>query len=182
MIRTNLPLPFLYRIRLRALLAARRFHPKHKNTGRMNETNGPLNLRAFKARAGNDGTDRLWSDFVDRYELFTEILCSAARNGCDAGKESQYAQLRFWFAANYYRVATRLKPYLDAELNGEECRRSRAALVDDIRNHPKASDFLETLLMARSLRDLLKNDTGALIPLVARISEAVYLCDSDRAA
>ena len=75
---------------------------------------------------------RLWQDFIDQYEAFTGVLCAAAKSGCDPHEESEYAQLRRWFVANYYRLAARLRPALDAEFGGDGRRAHRPSRITPV--------------------------------------------------
>ncbi len=164
MIRSNLPLPFLYRLRLRAGDAARR------------ATSSPVRppVRAAARRPASRDASSVWLLFVEQYERFTEVLCAAAKDGCDPRKESEYAQLRCWFVGNYYRIAARLRPELDREF-GEESGPS----IADYAGQKRSLDALEALFLPPTLREVLKHDTGDLIPRVARLSEVVYHCHDE---
>jgi hypothetical protein len=167
MIRSNLPIPFLYRLRLNAGAAARR--------AAMSASTRPVRQAApRRAPAGSAG--QLWQDFIDRYESFTGVLCAAAKSGCDDGRESEYALLRRWFVANYYRISGRLRPVLDAEFAHEVI---SAPLIADYAGQKRALDPLEALFLPATLGDVLAHDTGDLIPRVVRISTAVYRCYED---
>ncbi len=167
MIRSNLPLPFLYRLRLNAGAAARRAAAPAS----------ARNVRQAAARrpaAGSAG--QLWQDFIDRYESFTGVLCAAAKSGCDAARESEYALLRRWFVGNYYRIAGRLRPALDAEFGDEVLSAPR---IVDYAGQARALDPLEALFLPPTLSDVLTQDSGDLIPRIVRISAAVYRCYAD---
>lgn len=163
MIRSNLPLPFLYRLRLRAGDAARR------------AASAPVRIpvRAARRPPSRDAAS-VWLDFVDRYERFTEVLCAAAKNGCDPRKEAEYAQLRCWFVGNYFRLAARLRPELEREFEGDG-----GPSIADYAGQKRTLDALEALFLPPTLREVLKHDTGDLIPRVARISEVVYRCQEE---
>jgi len=118
---------------------------------------------------------QFWLHFIDQYEAFTDILCAAAKAGCDTHKESEYAQLRRWFVANYYRTAASVRPYLDTEFVQSEALPS----IMDYAGQKRCLDALEALFLPPTLREVLKHDTGDLIPRVARISEAIYRCHAD---
>ncbi len=179
MIRSNIPLPFLYRLRLHAGAAARQAASSSVNY----RQNRPASISARPTsarssairRAATGDAAQFWLHFIDQYEAFTDILCAAAKAGCDTRKESEYAQLRRWFVANYYRTASRVRPYLDAEFA------ESAALpsVMDYAGQKRSLDALEALFLPPTLREVLKHDTGDLIPRVARISEAIYRCHAD---
>ncbi len=160
MIRSNLPLPFLYRLRLRAGDAARRATAAPARTP----------VRAARRPAPRDAAS-VWLDFVGQYERFTEVLCAAAKDGCDPRKESEYAQMRLWFVGNYYRTAARLRPELEREFGGDA-----GPSIADYAGQKRSLDALEALFLPPTLREVLKHDTGDLIPRVARISEVVYRC------
>lgn len=154
MIRSNLPLPFLYRLRLRAGAAARR-------------------AAAAPYRRPQGGEDvQAWLRFVDHYERFTEVLCAAAKNGCDARKENEYAQMRFWFMGNYSRTAARIRLALEAEFEAE----GSGPSIADYAGQKRTLDALEALFLPPTLRGVLAHDTGDLIPRIARISEVIYGC------
>ena len=165
MIRSNLPLPFLYRLRLRAGDAARR------------ATAPSTNYRPARsaARRTAGGAAQVWLHFVDQYELFTEVLCAAAKDGCDSRKETEYARMRCWFMANYYRTAARVRPALEEEFGAE----AGAPCIADYAGQKRTLDALEALFLPPTLREVLKHDTGDLIPRVARISEAIYRCHAE---
>ena len=158
MIRSNLPLPFLYRLRLRAGAAARR------------ATARPAAVR--RPAAGN--TAQIWPHFIGQYELFTEILCAAAKNGCDSRKESEYARMRCWFVANYYRTAGRIRPALEAEFGADA-----GPSIADYAGQKRTLDALEALFLPPTLGEVLRHDTGDLIPRVARISDVIYRCHAE---
>lgn len=179
MIRSNLPLPFLYRLRLQAGAAARQAmsSPVNYRQNRPQAGGGrPASARsAAVRRAATGDAAHLWLHFIDQYEAFTDILCAAAKSGCDGRRESDYAQLRRWFVANYYRTAGRVRPYLEAEFDQETAMPS----VVDYAGQKRSLDALEALFLPPTLREVLKHDTGDLIPRVARISEAIYRCHAD---
>lgn len=177
MIRSNLPLPFLYRLRLRAAARKASAPPTAYRQSRPQSPSArPAGARsAAVRRAATGDVARLWLHFIDQYELFTEVLCAAAKTGCDGRKESEYAQMRRWFVANYYRTAARVRPYLDEEFGPEDA----LPRVADYAGQTRALDALEALFLPPTLHEVLKQDTGDLIPRVARISEAVYRCHSD---
>ena len=168
MIRSNLPLPFLYRLRLNAGAAARR------------AATSPIASRGVRQAAARrpaaGAAAQLWQEFIDRYEAVTSVLCAAAMSGCDTQKESEYAQLRRWFVANYYRLAARLRPALEAEFAQEDL---PTPLIADYAGQKRALDPLEALFLPSTLGDVLRQDTGDLIPRIARISDAVYRCYAD---
>ena len=175
MIRSNLPLPFLYRLRLQAGAAARRaMAPVNYRQRAAASPARPSGARPAARRGGSDAA-QVWLHFIDQYELFTEVLCAAAKNGCDSRKESEYAQMRRWFVANYYRTAARVRPYLEAEFGGGDVLPS----VVDYAGQKRSLDALEALFLPPTLKEVLKHDTGDLIPRVARISEALYKCHAE---
>ncbi len=166
MIRSNLPLPFLYRLRLRAGDAARR------------AAAGPTAGRrphAAPRRPAASSAALVWLHFIDQYERFTETLCAAAKNGCDCRREDEYAQMRRWFVANYYRTSARVRPALEAEFGAEYSGPS----IADYAGQKRTLDVLEALFLPPTLREVLKHDTGDLIPRVARISETIYRCHAE---
>jgi hypothetical protein len=182
MIRSNLPLPFLYRFRLQAGSAARHAQSSLVNYRQARDGAGqgrPLNSRQNTARRTAGDASQLWADFVDQYESFTGVLCAAAQLGCDVRRESQYAQMRCWFMANYYRLAARVRPYLDEEFAQELQPGEAVPTVTDYAGQKRALDVLEALFLPPTLRDVLRYDTGNLIPHIARISNVVYKCHED---
>ena len=126
MIRSNLPLPFLYRLRLRAGDAARR------------AAAAPCRRSVVRRPAGGEG-EQAWLRFVDHYERFTEVLCAAAKDGCDSRKENEYAQMRFWFMGNYYRTAARIRPVLETEFEAD----SGGPCIADYAGQKRTLDALE---------------------------------------
>lgn len=185
MIRSNLPLPFLYRIRLQAGSAARRAQSSlvGYRQGQGEKTAGrPLNARQVAARrngAGAGDAGALWLDFVDQYERFTGVLCAAAQWGCDPAKESEYAQMRRWFVANYYRLSARIRPHLDAEFAEDVQAGDAPPTITDYAGQRRVLDVLEALFLPLTLRDVLSGDRGNLIPHIARISGVVYQCHDE---
>lgn len=179
MIRSNVPLPFLYRLRLRAGAAARRAttSPVDYRQTHPQAASGRLASARSAAirRAASGDAAQVWLTFIDQYEVFTEVLCAAAKNGCDSRKESEYAQMRRWFVTNYYRTAARVRPYLEAEFGGADVLPS----VVDYAGQKRLLDALEVLFLPPTLKEVLKHDTGDLIPRVGRISAAVYHCHDD---
>jgi len=178
MIRSNLPLPFLYRLRLQAGAAARRAMSPSVNYRASRPSAGagrPTAARTATLRAAVGDPAQLWQLFIAQYEAFTEVLCASAKTGCCSQKESEYSQLRCWFVANYSRMAFRVRPYLEAEF-GQVA--SLPSIVD-YAGQKRSLDALEALFLPPTLREVLKHDTGDLIPRVARISEAIYRCDAE---
>ncbi len=179
MIRSNLPLPFLYRLRLRAGAAARRATASptgYRQTRPQAPSGRPASARsAAIRRAASGDAAQAWLHFIDQYEVFTDVLCAAAKNGCDSRRESEYAQMRRWFVTNYYRTAARVRPYLEVEFGDADVLPS----VVDYAGQKRSLDALEALFLPPTLREVLKHDTGDLIPRVARISEAVYQCHAE---
>lgn len=178
MIRSNLPLPFLYRLRLQAGAAARRATTppvNYRQTRPQPPSGRPAVARSAAIRAAGGDAAQVWLNFIDQYEVFTEVLCAAAKNGCDSRKESEYAQMRRWFVGHYYRTAARVRPYLEAEFGDGDVLPS----VVDYAGQKRSLDALEALFLPPTLKEVLKHDTGDLIPRVARISEAVYRCHAD---
>ena len=177
MIRSNLPLPFLYRLRLRAGDAARRATaPDDYRKTRPELGSGRTASRSATRRPAVGDAAQVWLHFIERYELFTEVLCAAAKNGCDSRKESEYAQMRCWFVANYYRVAGRVRPDLEAEFKTDV---SASPSIMDYAGQKRTLDALEALFLPATLREVLTHDTGDLIPRVARISEVIYRCHAE---
>ena len=174
MIRSNLPLPFLYRLRLRAGDAARRAasvtYRRSPDTGA-----GRAASRSAARRPAGAEAAQVWLRFVDQYELFTEVLCAAAKSGCDSRKETEYAQMRCWFVSNYYRTAGRVRPELETEFGAE----AGTPSIADYAGQKRTLDALEALFLPPTLREVLKHDTGDLIPRVARISEVIYRCHAE---
>jgi hypothetical protein len=177
MIRSNLPLPFLYRLRLRAGDAARRATSSPVNYRQPHPEIGASRTasRSAARRPSGGGSAQVWLHFIDQYELFTEVLCAAAKNGCDSRKETEYAQMRCWFVGNYYRTAARVRPELEAEFGAE----NGGPSIVDYAGHKRMLDALEALFLPPTLREVLKHDTGDLIPRIARISEVIYRCHAE---
>lgn len=177
MIRSNLPLPFLYRIRLQAGAAARRAISPPVNYRATRPVGGGRSAgsRSVGRHTGSGDAAQFWLLFIDQYETFTDVLCASAKAGCDPHRESEYAQLRCWFVANYYRTAARVRPYLEAEF----CEAAILHNIVDYAGQKRCLDALEALFLPRTLREVLKHDTGDLIPRVARISEALYRYHAD---
>jgi hypothetical protein len=183
MIRSNLPLPFLYRFKLQAGSAARRAQTSLVNYRQARDGQSPSHPRhAMQVAARHvavGDADQLWQTFVDQYERFTDVLCAAAKNGCDMNKESEYAQLRQWFVANYYRLSARIRPYLQQEFASDLIRSEPPPTVMDYAGQKRTLDVLEALFLPPTLRDVLRHDTGNLIPYIARISSVVYRCHDE---
>ena len=121
MIKSNLPVPFLYRLRCRD----RALRPSLYNPG---GPTSPLNTgclcrvrgrSAGRRTARPRATERFLKDFIREYERFTGVLCAAAMSGCGSRCEHEYIRARRWFIGHYYRIAPRLRPYL-VDLNGAD--------------------------------------------------------------
>ena len=175
MIKSNLPLPFLYRLRLRAGDAARRATSAPVNYRRSPDSTSRPTPRPGARRPAGAEAAQVWLHFVDQYGLFTEVLCAAAKSGCDSRKETEYALLRRWFMSNYYRAAGRVRPALEAEFGTE----AGTPSIADYAGQKRVLDALEALFLPPTLREVLKQDTGDLIPRVARISEVIYRCHAE---
>jgi hypothetical protein len=120
---------------------------------------------------------------VGHYERFTDALCSGAKDGCTSSVERDYATAKRWFERHYAVVATRIRPYLDVEFSAEVAVGANPRLsatgvskIADYSGHKRENDALEILFRAPTLREMLRRDSGDLIPRIARISEAVYRC------
>lgn len=115
-----------------------------------------------------------WQEFVEHYEQFTDLLCVAAKEGVSSRREARYASLRCWLLQNYPHVAPRLRPYLaGCRENGN----TELTLVDPVSSHRRRLDCFESVLLPNTLEDLFREDSGGLIDLVSRVSDAVYKCD-----
>src|SRR5258708_33844736 len=118
MIRSNVPLPLLFRIRLRANWVARRAQSKLSFYRQQHGGSVAGKLVWSKKTSGHhpgaECSMQLWSDFVDHYDRFIGALCSAAKNGCSTGVERGYSIARRRFAHHYCEAAPRVLPYLDA--------------------------------------------------------------------
>lgn len=155
---------------MRASLVARRAHtgllPRRQRSGVEDE-------RAIWTKSAGRQADacspETWSDFIEHYERFTSALCCAAMDGSNSRVEREFAAAKRWFDKHYGAIASRVRPYLDAEFHAD----GRAVAVHGSRHH---QDMLESLLRAPSLKDLLLRDTGDLLPRIGRISDAVYRC------
>ena len=168
MIRSNLPLPFLYRLRLQAGSAARQAQSSLVNyrQPRLGESaTRSTATRSGGSRRGVAGdSGQVWQEFIEQYERFTDILCAAAKSGCDDRKESEYARLRYWFVGHYYRLAARIRPALDAEFQQETAPFYIAPVVVDYAGQKRALDPLEALFLPVTLRDVFAQDSGDLFP------------------
>lgn len=165
MIRSNVPMPLLFRLRMRANLAARRAQAglsSHRKRGGVEAERAIWSKKAIGGVIAAECSPALWCEFVDQYERFTGALCSAAKDGCTSAVEREFAIARRWFVRHYPVVATRIRSHMNA-----------AFKVDGV---GLGRDPLEALFNASSLREMLQNDRGDLIPRIARISEAVYRC------
>lgn len=169
MIRSNVPMPLLYRLRMRASLVARR---AQSGVLSRRQRGGVEDERAIWTKAAGRHVEpcspEVWSDFIEHYERFTGALCCAAMDGSNSRVEREFAVAKRWFDKHYGAIASRVRPFLDAEFHTDG-----RALVHSGRRH---EDMLESLLHAPSLKDLLLRDTGDLLPRIGRISEAVYRC------
>jgi len=160
MIRSNVPLPFLFRLRLRAGFVAGRAGACQR---RLWETAATALTQPPVAASHPDDSPAAWQEFVASYEQLTDVLCDAARCGVTPERELHYASVRRWFNRRYECVAHRVRPRLQGADAGIRTDAGRRAL-----------DSLEKILVHASLRELLANDRGDLIPRVAGISQAIY--------
>jgi hypothetical protein len=126
----------------------------------------------------NPKTSTVWKQFVRQYEKFTDLLCVAAKNGCDECLESEYRIIRQWFRSTYYEVSERLRPNL-IRISPELWVRRRPAFVC-CANCYRRQDVFESIYRVESLRKILDDDNGSLIHVISLLSEAVYDCDRDR--
>jgi hypothetical protein len=171
MIRSNVPMPLLFRLRMRANWVARRAQSgltSYRQRGGF-EAERAIWTKKVGGRQAAECSPALWSEFVDQYEKFTGALCSAAKDGCTAVVEREYASARRWFGHYYPVVATRVRPFLDAEFEVDAANAVTAM-------SKRQKDALESMFQSASLRDMLQRDNGDLIPRIARISDAVYRC------
>jgi len=174
MIRSNVPMPLLFRLHMRAKFVARRAQSsllsRHQRDGIKDE-------RAIWAKGSGgrhqDCSPELWADFIDHYERFTDALACGAKDGCSLRVEREFTTAKRWFDKHYRSVAARVRPYLDVEFNGDK---RVAVMSGDFSGVLRHQDMLEALIAAPSLKDLLLKDTGDLLPRIGRISDAVYRC------
>jgi hypothetical protein len=179
MIRSNVPMPLLFRLRMRANLVARRAQAgilAHRWRSGV-EAERAIWSGQGERRRNEKRPPEMWAEFIDRYERFTNALCSAAKDGCNDVIEQEYAGARWWFATHYRKVAPRVRPYLDVEFSGESGL-SRVSEIADYIGNRREQDVIEALFRASSMRALLQNDNGDLIPRIGRISDAVYRCNA----
>jgi hypothetical protein len=179
MIRSNVPLPLLYRLRLRASWVARRAGARlsYGHQRGSSETERAVWARKGTVRRGTLGySPQIWSEFVEEYERFTSALCCAAKSGPTAEVERDYAKARRWCARNYALIAHRIRPYLDAEFTGDDKRTDCVSVIVDYAGQKREIDVLESLFMPATLNDMLQGDHGDLLPRIHRISSAVYRC------
>jgi uncharacterized protein YfaT (DUF1175 family) len=114
---------------------------------------------------------------VAHYERFTDILCAAAKNGCDDKLEQEFRSIRNWFSREYFRVSKRLMSKIDCL--------TAVSFAHNCNNEfhstkwLKTTAFLDLVLSGRSLRELLESDNGELISQVSLMSEAIYRYDRD---
>ncbi|MDR3710265.1 MAG: hypothetical protein P4L33_18365 [Capsulimonadaceae bacterium] len=130
----------------------------------------PASARARRERLLRKANPRSasWDVFVEKFEKFTHLLCSAAQYGATSTIELEYLALRAWFLAHYYDHA----PTIRASL-GED-----AALVYDVAADASCQmDRFEAVFLPRTIQELLAHDDGTLISLISRISQAVYSVD-----
>ena len=176
MVRSNTPLPFMFRLRNQASGVCRRAFSGRTMTAAL------LAPPTFERRRPGLGASQAssapaaWREFLDRYEQFTDVLCVAAKSGCDDHLESKYAVLRRWFMEHYYRVAPRLRPYLEAEGNPLDL--PLPHVLDQSTGLRRPMDAFEAIFMPKTLSEVLNSDQGDLISRVSHVSSAVYRCDA----
>jgi hypothetical protein len=146
----------------------RRYLPERLRAGAM-----PSNAVQNCPYAAN--LDQCWQHFVDHYERFTDLLCAAARNGCEARYECEFESVRRWFALHYKDVAPIVRPYLLSEFGFDQSQLDMASLME-YRGQPCEIDMLERVFSSSTLDEVLHLDSGDLIPNIARVSDAVYRC------
>ena|SRR5579883_1707002 len=166
MVRSNTPLPFVFRFRPgsreRAADAASALPPKL--------------LRRGRAGIAAPSPLQNWRDFVIRYEEFTDLLCVAAKDGCTDRREARYSALRCWLMENYHSVSMKLRPFLaQARLSATPS----FTMVEPFSRRRRPLDAFEALFTATSLADLLVRDGGGLIDHITNLSNAVYACDQE---
>ena len=166
MVRANTPVSVGYR-----------FRPGDKPAGQC-----PAALPGAKSRPSLREPDhppihavqQAWREFVERYEEFTDLLCVSAKKGVCSGREARYAAVRSWLLERYPHIAPRLRPFFHGSWDNSA---AALTLVDPVSEHRRALDCFESLLVPPTLEELFRDDSGALIDKVSRLSEAVYKCD-----
>jgi hypothetical protein len=108
----------------------------------------------------------LWRTFVDKFERFTPVLCTAAQYGVTQASEQEYLDLRTWFLDNYYELAPRLRPHMGSDVFGR--------LAGAYASQDRALDGFEAIFLPRTLNELLARDSGDLICVISQLSQAVY--------
>jgi hypothetical protein len=164
MIRSNVPVPLLFRLRMRANFMARRaqsrLYSNYRQRSGSDSSKLSLANQVVGRRAMPECSPQLWSEFMEQYERFTSALCCAAQYGCNAATEGEYTAVRGWMGSRYAVIARQVRPHLDVEFDGKV----------------HETDMLLSLFESSSLHDLLHGDHGDLIPRVGRVSNAVYRC------
>jgi hypothetical protein len=118
-----------------------------------------------------------WKQFIIVYERFTDLLCAAAKNGCNDQVETEYRTIRKWIVSEYFRLSATLRPYLVQISPGPH---EEKAVQLPRRVQVRLLDPLEAVFTRGSLRDILDADDGGLIVRISQVSEAVYRCNDER--
>jgi hypothetical protein len=174
MIKSNLPIPFLYRLRLRdrsgrseaeGTLLEFRFAASSRHVRRSQAGRRPARMCT---------SELFLKEFIREYERFTGVMCTAAMSGCGVRCEKEYVKARGWFISHYYRIAPTLRPFF-LELQ-DDADRACSISLRDYAGQMRSIDPLEQLFVFQTLKELLSSDDGSLLPRMEKLSEAVYRC------
>ena len=100
MIRSNTPHPYLFRQRDSRPIGPRTERDRSRTLGRA-PSRVPKSARDRRKLLSYSHTGATWTEFLEMYETFTDVLCAAAKTGCTDCLEREYIALRWWFLQEY---------------------------------------------------------------------------------
>jgi len=127
----------------------------------------PASAKARRERLLRQANPQIasWASFVEKFEKFTHILCSAAQYGANPALELEYDGLRTWLLAHYYDHAATIRSRMGDDIFEPHAAGDDAAV---------RMDRFEAIFLPRTIQELLAHDDGTLISLISQISHAVY--------
>jgi hypothetical protein len=140
-------------------------------------TFGSAKLFGSKFLSSRKNCSADWPEFLGFFERFTDALVVAAKDGCSEKLEREYQAVREWIGPRYYRIAEMLRPYL--HMRSASPKASRLRVRFKTKRQCSKRENLQELFAQGTIKDLLGNDSGLLISRLSRLSDAVYLCDTD---
>ena len=171
MIRSNTPHPYLYRQRDARTTDIRTTRERTRVVSRP-PSGVPRSARDRRKLVTYSHASAPWAEFLDMYETFTDILCAAAKTGCNECLEREYVAVRWWFLQQYPHHAHHVRRLIGG--SAAFAHATHPTVTDMTTGEKRRMDSFESLFIAKTLREVLAGDRGGLISQVSAVSHALY--------